>query len=99
MAKKKTEAEIEATPEQGHFDGMAPEKNRKVHAAARRYVARRNERIAANAEEKDAHDSLLIAMHDEGLTNYVYDDIEVHIDAHEKCKVKCGGDKSESDDE
>ena len=67
---------------------MEPKINKAVHAAAMRYARRRDERIAANKEEKDAHNSLLNTMKEEGLTSYSYQDVEIHIDSQEKCKVK-----------
>lgn len=80
----------ETEPEQQFIPGTEPKKNPRVHTAAKRYAARRDERMAKNEEEKDAHTSLLAVMKEEGLESYEYGDIEVHIDASEKCKVKIG---------
>lgn len=93
---RKSDEEIDSSPEQQYLPDMAPVKNRKVHEKAKRYVARRNERIAASEEEKSAHDNLLAAMQSENLEDYVYGDLEVHIDNKQKCKVK---DRSSSTEE
>ncbi len=68
-------------------EGMAPVRNPKIHKKALAYATRRDARIAANKEEKDAHDTLLAAMLEEGIEDYVYGDLKVHVDLHRKCKV------------
>lgn len=81
MAKSKPNAE------QGYIEGMEPEKNNRVHAAALRYAKLRDVRMAANKEEKEAHDTLLGTMMEEGLENYEYKNVSVAIDVGRKCKV------------
>ena len=82
--------------EQEYLPGTAPEKNDRVHRAARRYVKLRDARMAANEEEKAAHTSLLETMIEERLESYEYGDLSVHIDSTRKCKVKLEA-KSPSD--
>lgn len=86
MAKAK-----QAREDQGYIPSIAPEKNDKVHAAAKRYAKLRDARIAAGKEEKASHDTLLGTMVEQG------------IDATKKCKVSIGGeaakDKGENGDE
>lgn len=72
-------------------------KNKKVHDAAIRYMKRRDERMAKNKEEKDAHTSLLEIMDQQGLTSYVHGDLEVHIDSNRKVKVKVEGQSAEEE--
>lgn len=73
--------------EQQYIEGTAPEKNERVHRAARRYIKERDIRILANAAEKEAHDHLLAVMTELGLDSYEYGDIKVFVDAKKKCKV------------
>ena len=93
MAKKKAIQEF--------LPGHEPAKNLKVHQAALHYAEKRDERIALNAEEKEAHDTLLFTMLEEGLTAYEYGDLKVHIDEKKKCKVstKPESPKGEADEE
>lgn len=86
MPRRRTRSETE--PEQQYIPGTEPKKNNRVHTAAKRYAARRDERMAANEEEKAAHQTLLETMIEEGLDSYEYGDVEVHIDATKKVKVK-----------
>jgi hypothetical protein len=66
---------------------MAPKKNRKVHGKAIAYADARDARIAANAVEKEAHDTLLYAMLEEGLSTYEYGELKVTVDEKLKCRV------------
>lgn len=77
--------------DQPQIPGTETPKNQKVHNAAVRYAKRRDERMAANEEEKAAHEALLTIMHTEGLTSYTYRGLEVHLDTSEKAKVKLAG--------
>jgi hypothetical protein len=86
MAKKHQPRE-----DQQYMPGMEPKKNNKVDAAARRYVRLRDARIAANKEEKEAHDTLLGTMSEEGFDSYDFKDLHVAIDKKQKCKVQIGG--------
>lgn len=101
MAKKKeAKSEAEAaeavgTGEQLQFPGMEDEKNPKIHASANRYWERMQERKAAGVEETTAQENLLRIMKEEGVEHYKYKDIEAHIDATEKVKVKKTGAEDE----
>lgn len=86
MAKKKSAGGADR-PDTAYIPGTEPEKNERVHAAAKRYMKLRDKRMAANVEEKESHDTLLGIMTEEGLEYYKYQDIEVAIDAKKKCKV------------
>ena len=81
--------------EQQHLPGQEPVKNDRVHRAAKRYAKLRDERMAANEEEKAAHNTLLGIMKEEGLEVYEYGDLTVAIDAQEKCKVRFAPRKTE----
>lgn len=85
--------------DQPQIPGTETPKNEKVHKAAIRYADRRDERIAANVEEKAAHTSLLEIMDQQGVTSYTYRGIEVHIDATRKAKVKIEGRTSPAEEE
>lgn len=88
MAKAKTKTKNGADrSDTQYMPGVGPEKNQRVHDAAKRYMRLRDKRIAANVEEKEAHDTLLGVMTEEKLEYYKYQDIEVAIDAKKKCKV------------
>lgn len=85
--------------EQTHFEGTGPVKNERVHRAAKRYVEERDARIAANKEEKAAHDSLLAIMREEGLESYEYGNLSLHIDGTFKVKAKLSKADGEDADE
>ena len=84
--------------DQPGIDGLGDPYNAVVSAAAKRYAKRRDERMAANEEEKSAHETLLDKMKEAGLTSYCYKGLEVHLDTTEKAKVKLASDKSAADD-
>ena len=79
--------------------GQEPVKNDRVHRAAKRYAKLRDERMAANEEEKAAHNTLLGIMKEEGLEVYEYGDLMVAIDAQEKVKVRFAPKKTEENGE
>lgn len=81
MAKARTNGEQEFIP------GTEPEKNDRIHKAAKRYAKLRDARQAAGKEEKDSHDTLLATMTEENVSHYTYGDIDVAIDNRRKCKV------------
>lgn len=89
------------TVEEEYLPGMEPKKNPKIHPKAMRYAKLRDERIAANEAEKEAHDTLLFVMLEEGVTHYKYGTLEVSIDEKKKCKVNtdAGKPKAESNGE
>lgn len=84
-------AKSKARLDQPEIPGTETPKNQKVHNAAVRYAKRRDERMAANEEEKAAQDTLVRIMHEEGLTSYCYKGLEVHVDTTKKAKVKLAG--------
>ena len=81
----------ETVADQPQIPGTETPHNKKVHAAAVRYADRRDERQAANVEEKTAHTTLLEIMDQEGVASYKYNGLEVHIDSNRKAKVKIEG--------
>ena len=83
MARKRSRT----AAEQEYLPGTAPEKNDRVHRAARRYAKLRDARMDANEQEKSAHTTLLETMIEEHLESYEYGDVSVHIDSTRKCKV------------
>lgn len=87
-----------ANGEQTVIDELAPRKIPAIHSAAKRYAERRDERMAANKEEKEAHETLLEKMRENGLDNYEYGDLTVHVDKTTKCKVKVGTEPSANGD-
>lgn len=96
MARKKLD---EPEMEQGVIhDDFKPVKNKRVHAAAKRYYALMLDRKAAGEDEKAAHDTLLNCMMEEGLEHYEYQGLTVDLDTKKKCAVKMAG-ESNGDDE
>ena len=93
MAKKK--ARSPANGEQQLIPELAPVRIEKIHRAAKRYATERDGRIAANKEEKDAHEHLLDVMKEHGLMQYEYGDLKVFVDEKVKCKVTIGGEVTE----
>lgn len=93
MARKKPE---EPEMEQGVLDPeFKPVENARVHKAAKRYYDAIKERMALTEEEKEAHDTLLNTMMEEGIEHYVYQGLEAHVNTSKKCKVKVQSDKVE----
>ncbi len=74
--------------EQTHIEGMAPEKNPKVHKLALGYVRARDARMEQLKEEIELKDRLLAAMEGEEMTAYEYDDINVIVSSDKTIKVK-----------
>ena len=97
MARKKKDDE--PIVEQGFLPDMAPKKNKVVHAAALKYEAARNERMALTKDEKAKKDALLAAMNSEGLTVYEYGDLRVEIDATQKPKLMRTAEDADDGDE
>lgn len=85
--------------EQQYMPGTAPVKNAKVHAAAVNYAEYRDARMAAGRDEKEAHETLMLAMSDAGLTSYEFGDVRVDVNESRKCKVKIAGSAPSDDDE
>ena len=77
-------------------------KNDRVHRAAKQYAKLRDERIAANQSEHDAHEKLMEVMQEEGLDSYSYGDVDVTVTNKKKAKVVVGGkdgSKAQDDDD
>lgn len=66
-------------------------KNDRVHRAAKQYARLRDDRIAANEAEHDAHEKLMEVMQEEGLDSYSYGDVDVTVTNKKKAKVVVGG--------
>lgn len=77
--------------EQEFLPGTAPVKNDRIHKHAKRYAQLRDDRMAANKEEKEAHDTLLAIMAELGVDAYEYGDVKVFVDKKQKVKVSVGG--------
>lgn len=91
MAKDKT---AKAHPDQQHFEGTEPERNERVHAAARAYRKVRDTRIKASAAEKIGKQTLIDTMKEEGIAVYVDPDgYTVTVDTKQNVHL------SDSDDE
>lgn len=99
MAKKKVPTEAAVEEGQQHLPGMAPVKNPRIHPKAVRYAKLRDARIRAGEEEKAAHETLLTAMVEEGIEDYVYKGLSCHIDDTKKVKVKTKSAESPSNGE
>lgn len=84
---------------QAFLPGTEPQKNKRVHPLAENYAGLRDARIAANREEKDAHDALLNAMQEEGIDSYEYGDLKVVVNNRKKCKVMTPKHKAEENGE
>lgn len=86
-AKKKTRPQSRKHREKASLPGMEQLENKKVHDAALHYADMCDTSIAASREKHEAHDTLLAAMIEAGLTDYAYDGLTIHIDSKQKCKV------------
>lgn len=73
---------------QTYIEGMEPEVNKAVEEAAENYVEARDARMAANEDEKEKHNTLLMHMDKAGITTYKRGELTVTIDATRKAKVK-----------
>jgi len=71
--------------------GAGGKKNKRVHDKAIAYAEARDERMLLTKQEKDAKKTLLAAMKEEGLEDYKWGNIEVHVDSSEDVKVKVKG--------
>lgn len=99
MARKKIDDPEEPELEQGtiHPD-FETEKNPKIEKAARRYRKLMLERKAAGEKEVEAHGELLETMIAEGVEDYCFHGLEVHVNKKSKVKVKMAGDNDEKDE-
>lgn len=99
--KKKTGRPKKATvrSDQPGLDGIADEKNPKVESAAKSYVRFRDARQEATEDETAAHNALIAAMDEAGITTYEHGGIVIVInEGDRKAKVKVA-DKSQPKDE
>ncbi len=86
MATKKKPRE-----DQPGLDGIADEKNDRVHKAAKQYAKFRDARQAASVVEKTAKNKIIEIMEEEGIETYSYGDVEVCVEHKEGVKVVIGG--------
>lgn len=78
MAKGKKKVPRKGTQE--HLPEMAPERNKRIYAAAVKYRNIMRERVILTNKETEAKATLLDIMHDEGVKHYGPDgDIEVYL--------------------
>lgn len=73
--------------EQGHFDGMAPAKNPKIHPVAVSYARVRDHRMEIGREEAELKQRLTDLMKSEGIEIYEYDDVLVTLTHTDEVKV------------
>ena len=93
MVKKKPNAE------QAQIEGMESEKNPKVEKSAKWYVKQRDARMVLTRAEKEAKETLLGTMTEEGLTDYEYKGLAVHVDVSRNVKVQVDGKPGEQGEE
>lgn len=67
----KTKDRPKTHPDQLHIPGAEPERNARIHAAARAYRKVRDARIAASAAEKVGKTKLIDTMKEEDVAVYV----------------------------
>lgn len=79
--------------DQPGLDGIADEKNDRVHRAAKQYAKFRDARQAAGVVEKSAKNKLIDTMKEEAIETYSHGDVEVALEKHEGVKVVIGGEK------
>lgn len=84
MAKRLTAAE----KEQQHFEGLAPERNPKVHKAALVFMDLKDDAKLASKKAKEAGETLVRVMHEQKVTAYEYDKLKVRLDSKDTAKVK-----------
>lgn len=73
--------------EQTVFEQMAPKKNIRIHNLALSYVRVRDARMDLTKQETEAKALVTAAMQDEGITEYVYDDLQVQLTTSLELKV------------
>ena len=78
----------EEEPDPGFLDGMAPEKNAKVHGLAKKLYAQARTMKTAKKEHDETRDRLLYVMGEEGLKHYQYGDIVVDVNDKASVKIK-----------
>ena len=78
----------EESAEPGYIDGMAPEKNLKVHKLAKKFYDITREAKACKKALDEARDTLLWTMAQEGLSAYHYGDILVDVNDKKSVKAK-----------
>lgn len=88
MAKKKpTSRRGRQKGEQQHLPGTEPVKHKRIHPLALSYVRVRDARMDMTKDETEAKALLATAMQEEGLMDYVYDDVEVKLTSTLDVKV------------
>lgn len=95
-AKKKRPASTKGKEVQ-YLPGQEPKKHPKIHAAAVAYADVRDQRQKLTDEEHEAKMILITRMKDEGITDYVYGDVDVHLNSTDNVKVRIGKTEPEGD--
>lgn len=86
MAKKKIEKDDIKIQQQ--IPGTESPRNPKLEKLAKSYRAAMLARKSAGEEEHAAHETLMLAMTDAGVTVYQHGDMEIRIDEKRKVRVK-----------
>jgi len=73
------------------FDGIADEKNARVHNAAKQYAKFRDARQAAGVVEKTAKKKLIEIMKEEAIETYSFGEVDVTAEHTDGVKVVIGG--------
>lgn len=77
-----------AKPEQGHLDGMTPERDEQLHSLATSYAESRDERMAAGLEESAKKNQLIGAMRAKKMEHYHDDTVTIDLKTKDDIKVK-----------
>ncbi len=88
-----------ARADDANLPGLEPVKNDKVHKAAEWYVKQRDARMALTKVEKEAKDTLLGEMTSQGITDYEYKGLVVHVDIKRDVKATINGKPAEEAEE
>ncbi len=76
------------TKNQGHLDGMKPERDDQLHALATTYAGLRDTRMATGVEEVQKKGELIGAMRAKKLDHYQDDEVTVDLRTKDEVKVK-----------
>lgn len=85
--------------DQPGLEGVADEKNPRVHSAAKQYAKFRDARQAAGVVEKTAKNRLIDTMKEEAIDTYSYGGVEVCLETKEGVKVVIDGKPAPKDKE
>lgn len=93
MAKRKPHADNPGSRrgrqkgEQQHLPEMEPKKIPRIHNLALSYVRMRDERMDLTKQETEAKALVVAAMQDEGIAEYLWDDVQVQLTTTLELKV------------